>query len=84
VTRPELNVAAVTVSDRTCLQVLGVPWRALRAFAKERGIAIGKIGRRPVVVVADVLRALASEPAPVSDEDVIALATRRRAAARQP
>lgn len=78
--RPTMAPAAVTVSDRTCEAVLGVPWRTLRAFLQERGIAIPRIGRRPVVRVDAVLAALeGSEARPAWDPDkVVELAARSR------
>jgi hypothetical protein len=70
-------IAAVTVSDRTSQQVLGVPWRSLRPWCIERGIAITRIGRRPVVRVADVLAALeGAEQSTWSEDEVIARAAR--------
>ena len=70
---------AVTVTDRTCEQVLGIPWRTLRSWCREHGVAIVHIGRRPVVRVDDVLRALGGQPAPatMTDAEVVELATRR-------
>jgi hypothetical protein len=77
---------AVTVSDRTSLAVLGVPWRTLRTFLQERGIPIAKIGRRPVVRLDLVLAALGGETAaPVStwsEDDVLALAASGKRGAR--
>jgi hypothetical protein len=90
-TRPPASApSAVTVSDRTCEPVLGTDWRTLRRFCHERGIAIGHIGRRPVVRAADVLAALAlgdaaSSTAPAWDKDANvarAAAPRARRAAR--
>src|SRR5579859_3578274 len=53
--KPPFTLAAVTVSDRTCEAVFGVPWRSLRQFLQRRGIPYLKIGRRPVVRVDAVL-----------------------------
>jgi hypothetical protein len=50
--------APVLVSDRTCERTLSVPWRTLLAWCAKHGITVSRIGRRPVVKVADVLRAL--------------------------
>ena len=54
----EPTVAAVTASDRTCVAIFGVPWRTVRALCRKHGITVARAGRRPVVLVADVLRAL--------------------------
>ena len=72
-------VAPATVTDRTCLAVLGVPWRTLRGWLDERGVRYGRIGRRPVVRVDVVLRELdgAEVGRALDDADVIELATRR-------
>ncbi len=56
--KPPVAVAPIMVSDRTCEVVFGTPWRALRSFCEEHKIAIGRIGRRPVVAVAAVMSAL--------------------------
>lgn len=70
---------AVMVSDRTCEPVLGTPWRSLRDWCTERGIRIGRIGRRPVVVVADVLAALSGEARSAwSEDEVVQRAARGR------
>jgi hypothetical protein len=56
--QPPFPLAAVTVSDRTCEAVFGVPWRSLRQFLLQRGISYQRIGRRPVVRVDAVLMEL--------------------------
>jgi len=92
VNAPKLGPSAVTVSDRTCEAVLGVPWRPLRRWAQEHGIPIYKIGRRSVVPVEAVLRALglADEPSrgareaePYDEAAVVADAAKRRPKPRE-
>lgn len=79
---PPMPVAAIAVTDKTCLPVLGLNWRTLRRWCRERGVAIHRVGRRPLVRIDDFVRALGGEqPAvAVSDEAVVDLAMRRRAA----
>jgi hypothetical protein len=55
--------------------VFGVRWRVLRPWCHEHGIRVTHMGRRPVVVVADVLRALEGAPKPrLTEAEVIRLA----------
>jgi hypothetical protein len=71
---PALPVAPATFTDRTCESVTGSPWRGVRDWCREHGVAIHHVGRRPTVVVADYLRALAGEPVdelPSWDEDEV-------------
>ena len=72
--------AAVTVSDVTCEAVLGVKWRPLREFCREHRISVGRIGRRPVVRVADVLAALDGDvrKEPYDEASVIEAAARQK------
>jgi hypothetical protein len=66
--------AAVTVSDRTCAAVFGVPWRSMRTFCQEHGVQIHHIGRRPVVAASAVIAALEGDAAGSdwSEADLIA------------
>jgi hypothetical protein len=78
---PALVVAAALVSDRNCVQVLGVEWRPLVRWAGEQGIAVRKIGRRPTLRLDAILAALdgdAMAPAEEYDEEkIVQLAARR-------
>jgi len=53
--RQTIAIAPLVVSDRTCDAVIGVPWRALRAWCAARKIPVVKIGRRPCVRVDSLL-----------------------------
>ena len=59
----------ITVSDRTSVAVFGLPWRTLRTFCREHDVPVRRVGRRPLVRVDDVLRALdGTEPGAWSEE----------------
>lgn len=80
------DAAAVLVSDHTCERVLGVEWRVVRRHCKRHGVAIRKIGRRPVVRLDHLLAVLgladapsppASSPRLVDEDMIVQLAARR-------
>jgi hypothetical protein len=76
-----IAIAPVTVSDRTCVATLGVPWRALRAWCGAHRIPIGRIGRRPCVRVDHVLATLEggaeTQPAAPWSVDLLVAADRK-------
>lgn len=73
-------VAAVTVSDRTCVAIFGIEWRTLRAWLDENGVPIRRIGRRPVVRIADVLAALEGDAPAWNEDEIVARAAAGRRA----
>lgn len=50
--------AAVLVTARNCEAVLGLTWPEVAAFVAARGLAVGRVGRRPFIVLADIVEAL--------------------------
>lgn len=49
--------APITLTDRTCGALTGVPWDTMREWCVAHGVAIAKIGRRSVVRLDDYLSA---------------------------
>jgi hypothetical protein len=66
----QVAAAAVIVTARNAVAVLGLEWAEVAALAKDHGIEIRRAGRRPYVLVADVLGALDGKRArPWTPED---------------
>ncbi len=71
-------IAPIVFSDRTSMQVVGLPWRVVQSFCHAHDVPIRKVGRRPVVVVAAFLAALEGDAkAPVWDEAAAVLGPAR-------
>lgn len=64
-----IAVAPVTVTDRTCAQVLGLEPRPFREWLVSADVPHKRIGRRVVARVDDVLDALARAPAAEPRDD---------------
>jgi hypothetical protein len=68
--RAPVSVAATLVTARNAEASTGYTWPELAAFAEQKGIAIGRLGRRPYILLADLIEALDGVRAkPWSEED---------------
>jgi hypothetical protein len=76
--------AAVILTPRNVVAVVGFEWRELAPILAEKGVAVGHVGRRPFVFLEDVVSALAGMRArPWTEEDTRAeLARSRKAGAK--
>ncbi len=71
--RAPVASAAVMLTCRNCTAVTGLTWIELAAFAEQRGLAVGRVGRRPYILLADLVESLdGAREKPWSDEDTAA------------